>query len=605
MSNENNKMQVDIDTLFKQNVNDLSAIKELYRKLQDIENKISQIKYIDSNLSNKLKKEYEKLKKIILDENVQAKLSNDIETINVKLDNEINKINTQMDNIEIKKATLQQCKEEIAKAQLEGASVDTSNFVVQSELSQVANIKSNKLDNVKWISGQLSTNDGKTVVNSSSYFYSDNYILISNKVKYIFNKQVSRLFLYDKNKTMLLYNANITEYTINNSAAIYMRVVFNTNDYLEATMYQEGKAKIKYEALPNDEILNFIKNDEDIIKKGDDTNYLNGVCWTSGKLSSTDGNTIIISSQNYHTDFIELETGDYELTQKPVTLFIFNADNTLNKYSSSSTFSISSGQKIRLVYSASIYNSVKLYSISNTIKIDYIPTKEIVTPIEECYFSSVAMFSNFGVIGDSYASGYVSSPKGNGGYHMSWGQILARMCGNRCSNYSKGGVSTRTWLTDENCYPKLLQSEPEQLYFLCLGLNDSHTDVTGVSVGNITDITNNNIENYPDTYYGNYGKIIEKVLIHAPNAKLIMCTIANKEERYIPYINAQIEIAKHYNIPLIIQKDDPFFSSEYYQNYRKDNHPVASMYAGMALAMNRLFSKCVLKYNSYFEDFVY
>ena len=61
MSNENNKMQVDIDNLFKQNVNDLSSIKELYKKLQDMENKISQNKYINSNLVNKLKKEYENL----------------------------------------------------------------------------------------------------------------------------------------------------------------------------------------------------------------------------------------------------------------------------------------------------------------------------------------------------------------------------------------------------------------------------------------------------------------------------------------------------------------------------------------------------------------
>ena len=86
MSNENNKMQVDIDNLFKQNVNDLSSIKELYRKLKEVEEKISQIKYIDSQLTNKLKKEYENLKKIILDENVQFKLTNDIETINSQLD---------------------------------------------------------------------------------------------------------------------------------------------------------------------------------------------------------------------------------------------------------------------------------------------------------------------------------------------------------------------------------------------------------------------------------------------------------------------------------------------------------------------------------------
>ena len=94
MPKENNKVdinkhEIDIDTLFKQNVNDLSAIKELYRKLQDMENKISQIKYIDSRLANKLKKEYEKLKKIMLDENVQAKLTNYIESINTKLTNEL------------------------------------------------------------------------------------------------------------------------------------------------------------------------------------------------------------------------------------------------------------------------------------------------------------------------------------------------------------------------------------------------------------------------------------------------------------------------------------------------------------------------------------
>ena len=93
MPKENNNMQVDIENLFKQNVNDLSAIKELYRKLKEVEEKITQIKYIDSNLANKLKKDYESLKKdyeslkcIILDENIQAKLANDIKTINLQLD---------------------------------------------------------------------------------------------------------------------------------------------------------------------------------------------------------------------------------------------------------------------------------------------------------------------------------------------------------------------------------------------------------------------------------------------------------------------------------------------------------------------------------------
>ena len=91
MSNENNKMQVDIENLFKQNVNDLSSIKELYRKLEELSEKTKQNKYINNALVKKFKKEYENFKKIILDENIQVKLSNDIETINMQLDSvEIN-----------------------------------------------------------------------------------------------------------------------------------------------------------------------------------------------------------------------------------------------------------------------------------------------------------------------------------------------------------------------------------------------------------------------------------------------------------------------------------------------------------------------------------
>ena len=40
-----NKHEVDIENLFKQNENDLCSIKELYRKLEEMEKKISQIKY--------------------------------------------------------------------------------------------------------------------------------------------------------------------------------------------------------------------------------------------------------------------------------------------------------------------------------------------------------------------------------------------------------------------------------------------------------------------------------------------------------------------------------------------------------------------------------
>ena len=80
-----NKHEVDIETLKKQNVNDLLSIKELYRKIEKIGEKISQINYIDTKLAEKLKKDYENLKKVLLNENIHLQLPNDINEISSQL----------------------------------------------------------------------------------------------------------------------------------------------------------------------------------------------------------------------------------------------------------------------------------------------------------------------------------------------------------------------------------------------------------------------------------------------------------------------------------------------------------------------------------------
>ena len=65
MAYDINSQQVDIENLFKQNELDLCSIKELYRKLEKMEEKISQIKYINEVLGDKLRKEIESLKDLI------------------------------------------------------------------------------------------------------------------------------------------------------------------------------------------------------------------------------------------------------------------------------------------------------------------------------------------------------------------------------------------------------------------------------------------------------------------------------------------------------------------------------------------------------------
>ena len=69
MSIDINKHEVDIENLFKQNELDLCSIKELYRKIEELEDKINQIKYADTKLVDKLKKDYEKFKSEILNGN--------------------------------------------------------------------------------------------------------------------------------------------------------------------------------------------------------------------------------------------------------------------------------------------------------------------------------------------------------------------------------------------------------------------------------------------------------------------------------------------------------------------------------------------------------
>ena len=66
MSIDINKHEVDIDILKKQNENDLTSIKELYRKIEELDEKIEQINYINTKLVDKLKKDYEEFKNEIL-----------------------------------------------------------------------------------------------------------------------------------------------------------------------------------------------------------------------------------------------------------------------------------------------------------------------------------------------------------------------------------------------------------------------------------------------------------------------------------------------------------------------------------------------------------
>ena len=220
--------------------------------------------------------------------------------------------------------------------------------------------------------------------------------------------------------------------------------------------------------------------------------------------------------------------------------------------------------------------------------------------------SSIAQFIKLGVVGDSYASGEIVLPPDYNFidyYNLSWGQCIARRNGITCTNYSKGGLSTRSWLTSEKGKTLLDSSNADNLYLLALGINDANN--LGLDyLGSINDIKTDYTKN-ADTFYGNYGKIISIIMAKSSTAKIVMLDLANDDNSslYNTYNTAIKNIAAHFGIPCIHENDDAFFNSSFYKD-KSHGHPTATTYGGMALAIERLFAQCCVDNVSYFRNYI-
>ena len=226
--------------------------------------------------------------------------------------------------------------------------------------------------------------------------------------------------------------------------------------------------------------------------------------------------------------------------------------------------------------------------------------------VHEEYYTTIAQFLKIGVIGDSYASGEIVLPPYNefiDYYDLSWGQVIARRNGIKCTNYAQGGLTTRTWLTAQKGKILFDSSNAENLYFIALGINDVET--LGMTyLGSISDIKENYQDNN-DTFYGNYGKIISMIKEKSNSSKIVLLDLANDNNNanYNSYNTAISNIANHFNIPCIHLNDDNFFNSRFYKD-KQYGHPTATTYGGMALAIERLFAKCCINNVSYFRDYI-
>ena len=238
--------------------------------------------------------------------------------------------------------------------------------------------------------------------------------------------------------------------------------------------------------------------------------------------------------------------------------------------------------------------------------------------LEETY-TGLAMFNRIGVIGDSFSSGGMKFsdddiPKL---YENSWIQIIARKLGITGINYSYSGYSTHNFCDSTNassstsiynkfCFGALsndiADGIPCGLYIFAFGINDA----TDISLGQYEIGTRADLTNYEDSFYGNTGKIISKILTDAPNSKVIMQTFCRRssDTSWTEQVNnAIIDIANYYSLPYVDLRTDPFMKSSYYLDNLLNSHPTLDTYVGYANAIMRLYTYCIMDHHSYFYDY--
>lgn len=245
------------------------------------------------------------------------------------------------------------------------------------------------------------------------------------------------------------------------------------------------------------------------------------------------------------------------------------------------------------------------YRIAWGSQVNYLPWIEITHKQEPKNYASISLFEKIGVIGDSYSVGQIYWNNGNSNTikkNLSWGKILERKNGINVNLYGGAGLSTKTWLANTGLVNVFKNAEADNLYILCLGINDVGKE--GMSyLGSIDDINVGNPDSNPNTFYGNYGRIIEMCKNKNAGSKIVISTTPFSSGNYIAFNNAIIEIANKYGIALIRQDTNTYLLSSLFNSNKVGGHPIGVTYSGMADAIQEMIEKEMNDNINYFKDY--
>lgn len=222
------------------------------------------------------------------------------------------------------------------------------------------------------------------------------------------------------------------------------------------------------------------------------------------------------------------------------------------------------------------------------------------------------VFRTIGCIGDSLSSGEFEScdEAGNVGYHdyfeYSWGQIMARHCGIKVYNFSRGGMTAKEywesfaenngfWDEDKLC----------QAYIIALGVNDLFGQKQ--KLGSIGDIDLDNYHNNQETFAGYYARIIQRLKSMQPKARFFLVTLANDNICSDPSTAGMrdllYDLAKLFEYTYVIDLEQygPVYDADFKAKFYLGGHLNA---AGYTLTANMIESYIDYIVRHHFEDFL-
>ncbi|MBE6696010.1 MAG: SGNH/GDSL hydrolase family protein [Ruminococcaceae bacterium] len=193
------------------------------------------------------------------------------------------------------------------------------------------------------------------------------------------------------------------------------------------------------------------------------------------------------------------------------------------------------------------------------------------------------IFRTIGCVGDSLASGEFETidAEGKKSYHdlfeYSWGQYIARACGSKVYNFSRGGMTAKEYMESFAQAKDFWNPEKKaQAYIVALGVNDILN--RNMELGTLDDIKEDYRDNAP-TFAGYYGAIIQRYKEIEPDAKFFLMTMPKKgkEERdakcdkHAALLYQMAELFSNTYI-LDLMKYAPLYDESFVENFFLNGH---------------------------------